>query len=238
MYPAIVSVFATLMAAGLLIFIVPIFVRMFAQFGGELPLPTRILAAVSRHMLWAAPLAVVLGMVATTTARKVLREKPRARLAFDRFKLRLPIFGSIILKVAVSRFTRNLSALLAAGVPAMTALDVVAATTGNAVIAGVLGEVREAVRDGKPMSAPLRDSQVLPAMVTQMMQAGEESGQISQMLAKVAESYDREVDAAAESLTATIEPIMVVVMGSVVGLMVICLYLPMFTIFQKIQGTD
>ena len=146
------------------------------------------------------------------------------------------MFGSLFRKLAMSRFSRNLGLLLNVGVPVMQALSVVGETTGNEVINAAMRDVQSAVRDGQPMSSALRHHKVFPEMVTQMIEVGEESGQISQMLDKVADFYDREVDSAAESLTASIEPIMVLVMGAVVGGMVICLYLPMFTIYQNIQG--
>ena len=146
------------------------------------------------------------------------------------------VFGPLLRKLAMSRFWRNLGTLLSVGVPVMQAIDVVGETTGNAVITAAMRDIQAQVRGGRPMSAALRAHALFPAMVTQMVEVGEESGQISQMLAKIADFYDREVDAAAESLTASIEPIMVLVMGAVVGGMVICLYLPMFTIYQNIQG--
>ncbi len=151
-------------------------------------------------------------------------------------KLRLPVFGSLFTKIAISRFARNLGTLLGVGVPVMQALDVVGATTGNAIITEAMSDLKASVRDGQPMSVPLGRHTVFPHMVRQMIEVGEESGQISQMLDKVADFYDREVDSAAESLTASIEPIMVLVMGVIVGSMVVCLYLPMFTIYQHIQG--
>jgi type IV pilus assembly protein PilC len=151
-------------------------------------------------------------------------------------KLKLPVFGPLLRKLAMSRFSRNLGLLLNVGVPVMQALSVVGETTGNEVINAAMKDVQAAVRDGQPMSSAMRHHKIFPEMVTQMVEVGEESGQISQMLDKVADFYDREVDSAAESLTASIEPIMVLVMGTVVGGMVICLYLPMFTIYQNIQS--
>ena len=138
----------------------------------------------------------------------------------------------------MSRFARNLGTLLGVGVPVLQAIDAVAETTGNSVIADAMADLQLAVRDGQPMSSRLGRHKVFPQMVVQMVEVGEESGQISQMLDKIADFYDREVDSAAESLTASIEPIMVVVMGGIVGSMVVCLYLPMFTIYQHIQGTQ
>ncbi len=237
-YPAVVLSFTGVLIAGVLIFIVPIFEKMFKQLGGELPLPTRVIVNASHAMVWAGPLLIVVVAVVTAGFRRALRTMPELRLAFDRIKLRVPVFGSLLTKVSISRFARNLGTLLGVGVPVMQALDVVGATIGNAVIAEAMKDLQTAVRDGQPMSAPLRTHSAFPRMVTQMVEVGEESGQISQMLDKIADFYDREVDAAAEALTSTIEPIMVLVMGGVVGVMVVCLYLPMFTVYQHVEGAQ
>jgi type IV pilus assembly protein PilC len=237
-YPVIVICFSLLMITGVLIFIVPIFEKMFAQLGGNLPLPTQILVTVSHQMFWILPIAVAVVVVASMFFRRKLRTDYAWRLAFDKFKLRTPVFGKLFTKIAISRFSRNLGTLLAVGVPVMQALDVVGGTTGNAVITEAMKDVAASVRDGQPMSRPLVEHPIFPAMVTQMIEVGEETGQLSPMLDKVADFYDHEVEVATESLTAAIEPIMVVVMGAIVGTMVICLYLPMFTIYQHIQGAS
>ena len=237
-YPVIVLLFSALLITGVMIFIVPIFEKMFAQLGGQLPLPTQIIVTVSHSLLWSGPLLLLLGFGGTALMRWLLRTRPEVRRKVDRFKLRLPVFGPLFTKIAISRFTRNLGTLLGVGVPVLQALDVVGATTGNAVITEAMSDLQVAVRDGQPMSSRLSRHKVFPAMVVQMIEVGEESGQISQMLDKIADFYDREVDMAAESLTASIEPIMVLLMGAIVGVMVVCLYLPMFTIYQHIQGTQ
>jgi type IV pilus assembly protein PilC len=237
-YPAVVLAFTAVLIAAVLVFIVPIFEKMFADLGGRLPLPTQVLVTASDNMVWAGPLVVAMAVGGTVMLRRGLRTNPALRLTFDRLKLRLPVFGPLFTKIAISRFSRNLGTLLGAGVPVMQALDVVGATTGNAVIANAMKDLQAAIRDGKPMSAPMGDHPVFPRMVAQMIEVGEESGQLSQMLEKVADYYDREVDSAAEALTASIEPIMVVVMGVVVGGMVVCLYLPMFSIYSNIQGVQ
>jgi type IV pilus assembly protein PilC len=236
-YPVIVLIFSFVMIAAVLIFIVPIFEKMFKQLGGELPLPTQIIVNASHSLLWTGPITVVVLIAGTSTLKWALRTKPQVRLTVDRLKLRLPVFGKLFTKIAISRFSRNLGTLLGVGVPMLQALSVVGATTGNAVITNAMEDLEASVRDGEPMSAPLSKHKVFPQMVTQMIEVGEESGQISQMLDKIADFYDREVDAAAESLTASIEPIMVVLMGGIVGSMVVCLYLPMFSIYQNIQGS-
>jgi type IV pilus assembly protein PilC len=236
-YPVIVLFFSALMIVGVLIFIVPIFEKMFASLGGHLPLPTQIIVNASHTLLWSGPLTVAVLVTVTVLTKQALRRSAGLRLRFDKIKLRVPVFGPLFTKIAISRFSRNLGTLLGVGVPVLQALDVVGATTGNAVISEAMKDLQDSVRNGQPMSAPLVKHTVFPRMVTQMIEVGEESGQISQMLDKVADFYDREVDSAAESLTAAIEPIMVVFMGAIVGSMVVCLYLPMFTIYQHIQGT-
>jgi type IV pilus assembly protein PilC len=235
-YPVIVVCFSMLMIVGVLMFIVPVFQKMFKNLGGKLPLPTQIMVTTSHEMFWLLPLCIGIGVTVTTWLKRKLHNDYAWRLAFDRLKLRMPVFGILSTKIAISRFARNLGTLLAVGVPVMQALDIVGATTGNAVIGEAMKDVQKSVRDGQPMSAPLLKHPIFPAMVTQMMQVGEESGQISPMLDKVADFYDHEVETATESLTAAIEPLMVVVMGALIGVMVICLYLPMFTVYQHIQG--
>lgn len=237
-YPVIVLVFAGVMVAGVLAFIVPIFEKMFKQLGGDLPLPTKIIVNTSHSLAIVVPVFVAVTVASVVAIKHRLRTNPGFRLKFDRFKLRLPVFGSLLRKMAISRFARNLGTLLGVGVPIMQALDVVGGTTGNAVITEAMKGLAESVRSGQSMSGPLAEYDVFPPMVAQMVEVGEESGQISAMLDKIADFYDREVDSAAEALTAAIEPIMVVLMGGIVGGMVVCLYLPMFSIYQHIQGAN
>jgi type IV pilus assembly protein PilC len=237
-YPVIVLIFTSVMIAGVLKFIVPIFEGMFKSLGGELPLPTQIIVSASHSLYWSGPLLLAIVIGSTIGFRRTLRRSQHVRLWFDQLKLRLPVFGQLFTKIAISRFSRNLGTLLSVGVPIMQALDVVGGTAGNAVVSAATKDLQAAVRDGQPMSSRLGQHSVFPQMVVQMVEVGEESGQISQMLDKVADFYDREVDSAAEALTASIEPIMVVVMGTVVGGMVICLYLPMFSVYQNIQGAQ
>ena len=235
-YPLLVVGFSILMLVGVLVFIVPVFEHMFANLGGKLPLPTRILVMMSHQIWWILPLTAIGAAAGLSWFRKKLHDDPAWRLGFDRFKLRLPVFGPLFAKIAISRFARNFGTLLHVGVPVLQALDIVGATTGNAVIAEAMDDVKRAVRDGQTMSGPLERHPIFPVMVTNMMQVGEETGQMSAMLEKVSDFYDQEVESATESLTAAIEPIMVVVMGGLIGVMVVCLYLPMFTVYQHIQG--
>jgi type IV pilus assembly protein PilC len=236
-YPAIVLGFTFVLIAGMLIFIVPIFEGMFKNLGGELPGITQFLVTTSHNMPIIGPLFLAVTIGITVAYKRQLRTSADFRLKVDQLKLKMPVFGSLFRKLAMSRFARNLGLLLNVGVPIMQALSVVGETTGNEVINAAMKDVQATVRDGQPMSSALRNHPIFPAMVTQMIEVGEESGQISQMLDKVADFYDREVDSAAESLAASIEPIMVLVMGAVVGGMVVCLYLPMFTVYQNIQNS-
>ncbi len=236
-YPVIVLGFSALMITAVLLFIVPVFEKMFKQLGGKLPAPTQMLVTASHSMVWAGPLLLAIIVGGSMGFKRALRASPSLRLRFDRFKLRLPVFGALFKKIAISRVSRNLGTLLGVGVPVLQALDVVGATTGNAVIGEAMTDLSESVRNGQPMSTPLVNHAVFPRMVAQMIEVGEESGQISKMLDKLADFYDREVDTAAEALTSSIEPIMVLLLGAIVGSMVVCLYLPMFTIYQHIQGS-
>ena len=237
-YPVIVICFSVVMVAGVLLFIVPVFSKMFRDLNAELPLPTRILVAISNQAAWLVPLAIAVMAGGFLWTKHELRTNEEFRLRFDRTKLRLPVFGKLFAKIALSRWSRNLSTLLAAGVPIMQALDIVGGTSGNAVVTEVMQQVKRSVRDGQPISRALNTSPMFPAMVTQMIEVGEESGQISVMLDKVADFYDREVEAATEQLASAIEPLMVVIMGAVIGTVVIALYLPMFTVYQHIQGAS
>jgi type IV pilus assembly protein PilC len=164
-----------------------------------------------------------------------MRTNYNFRLRMDRLKLRLPVFGMLFTKLAISRWARNLGTLLAVGVPIIQALEVVGGTAGNAVVSEAMDDVRAAVRVGQQMSGPLSKHPLFPNMVVQMMEVGEETGQITEMLDKVADFYDHEVETATESLTSAMEPLLVVLLGAVIGTMVICLYLPMFSIYQHIQ---
>jgi type IV pilus assembly protein PilC len=237
-YPVIVLCFSFVMVAGVLLFIVPVFSNMFKGLGAKLPLPTRILVTVSNDAAWLLPLMIAAVAGAFLWTRRELRTNDQFRLRFDRMKLRLPVFGKLFTKIALSRWSRNLGTLLAAGVPILQALDIVGGTSGNAVVAEAMHEVKRAVRDGQPISRSLYKNSLFPAMVTQMVEVGEESGQISAMLDKIADFYDREVEAATEQLASAIEPLMVVLMGAIIGVVVVALYLPMFTVYQHIQGAS
>ena len=235
-YPVIVLIFSLLMGTGVILFIVPIFEKMFKNLGGKLPLPTQILVTLSHNMLWILPVVLLSTFGAFRAFRKAVQTNASFRLKVDRLKLRLPVFGALFTKLAISRWARNLGTLLAVGVPIIQALDVVGGTSGSAVINEAMIEVRDSVRLGGQMSAPLAKHPLFPSMVVQMIEVGEETGQITDMLDKVADYYDREVETATEALTSALEPLLVVLLGAVIGVMVICLYMPMFSIYQHIQS--
>jgi type IV pilus assembly protein PilC len=235
-YPVIVLIFSLLMGTGVILFIVPIFEKMFKQLGGKLPMPTQVMVDLSHNMYWALPLGVVAISAGMHFYRKGLRESYAFRLRMDRIKLRLPVFGTLFAKLAISRWARNLGTLLGVGVPIIQALEIVGGTSGNAVISEAMNDVRDAVRVGGQMSGPLSKHPLFPSMVVQMLQVGEETGQITEMLDKVADYYDKEVETATDSLTSAMEPLLVVLLGAVIGTMVICLYLPMFSIYGNIQS--
>lgn len=235
-YPVVVLTFSAIMMLGVIWFIVPIFEEMFTQLGGELPLPTRIMVSLSHNLLWILPLTLAVVIATMRLYTWARRNRPAFLLHSDALKLRIPVFGPLNTKLAISRWARNLGTLLSVGVPVTQALDMVGATAGNAVISNAMTQVRDSVRTGSTIAAPLSRQPVFPAMVVQMLEVGEESGRTSEMLDKAADFYDEEVKNATESLTSALEPLLVVLIGAVIGAMVICLYLPMFSIYQQIQS--
>ena len=234
-YPVVVAVMAVLLLTVMLIFIVPTFAGMFTNLGGELPLPTKILMMMSRQAKIVMPLFVVLAIVGRIVYKRLRLSNADFKLHTDRLKLKIPIFGLLFQKVAVSRFTRTLGLLLRAGVPVLQALDIVADSTGNEVLARAAHAVKESVRSGESMSSPLAKNEVFPPMVVQMIAVGEDTGALDAMLDKISDFYDQEVEATTEALTSLIEPLMIAVLGGIVGAMVIALYMPMFKIFELIK---
>lgn len=233
-YPVVVFVIAILATTGMLLFIVPVFAGMFSSLGGELPLPTKILMQMSVGVKWGAiPTVVALGVFGAWWAKH--KNDRSVRELLDPWKLKAPVFGNLFRKIAVARFTRNFGAMIHAGVPILQALDIVGETSGNIVIERATKAVQESVRSGKSLSGPLAEHKVFPPMVVQMMAVGEDTGALDTMLAKIAEFYDQEVEATTEQLTSLIEPLMIVVLGSVIGGMVIAMYMPIFGIFDLIQ---
>jgi len=233
-YPIAVLIMAFLAVIGMLIFIVPVFEAMFQDFGGELPLPTQVLVVLSANMIWITPLLVVL-IVGTAVWWRTNKNKDSVRAVVDPLRLKIPVFGDLFKKVAIARFTRNFSTMMASGVPILQSLSIVGETSGNWVIEDALRKVQESVRQGKSIAGPLSEETVFPSMVTQMIAVGEDSGSLETMLAKIADFYDDEVQSTAESLTALIEPLMIGVIGAVIGGMIVALYMPVFSIFEQIN---
>jgi len=235
-YPIAVGVIAVLITTGMLIFVVPVFAGLFAAFGGELPLPTRILVMVSdvvKNPLFLGP--VIIGSIVLVLWYRRNKTSPKVRAVVDPMKFKLPVFGQLFQKVALGRFTRNFGTLMKAGVPILTALDIVGDTSGNVVISSAVADVKESVRQGTGMAKPLAEHPVFPDMVVQMIAVGEDTGALDTMLQKIADFYDQEVEATTEQLMALIEPLMIVVLGVVVGGMVVAMYLPIFKIFELIK---
>jgi type IV pilus assembly protein PilC len=233
-YPVVVFVIAILAVVGMLLFIVPIFEGMFANLGGELPLPTRLLVMLSDLMKVGGPFLLV-ALVAFGAWWGKNRNKKSVRDVVDPLKLRMPIFGSLFQKIAVARFTRNFGTMIHAGVPLLQALGIVGATSGSVVIERATTEVQDSVRRGQSLSAPLAQHTVFPPMVVQMMAVGEDTGALDTMLEKIADFYDQEVESTTDQLTSLIEPLMIAVLGAIVGSMIIALYLPIFSIFELIE---
>jgi type IV pilus assembly protein PilC len=233
-YPAVVMSLIVVVVVAMLVFVVPVFEQMYADLGGGLPIPTQILIVVSSALAsfwWLAGLTVAGAVVGFRRWKRT----ERGQVAWGAFTLRVPIFGGLVRKVAISRFARTLSVLSRSGVPMLAALDIVADTAGNAQVrAGVL-DIRASVKRGDSLAAPLTAHPVFPPMVTQMMVVGEETGAMDEMLRKVSDFYDQEVETTVGALTSLIEPLLIIVMGVTVGAILIALYLPMFNIASLIQ---
>ncbi len=233
-YPVVVFIIAIFAVVGMLLFIVPVFVGLFADFDAQLPLPTRILVMLSGLMKIFAPLGLV-GVIVLLFTWPKLKTKPAVRNALDPVKFKVPVFGNLFRKIALARFARNLGTMMKSGVPILQSLDIVAATTGNVVLERAIRDVQESVRTGESLAAPLKEHPVFPPMVVQMMAVGEDTGALDVMLHKISEFYDQEVEATTEALTALIEPIMIVVIGAIIGAMIVALYMPIFTLMNVIN---
>ena len=233
-YPVVVLSLIILIVSGMLLFVVPIFEKMYDDLGGTLPLPTQLLINVSSFLttFWWVFAGIVAGFI--YWFRRWKRSED-GKLTWDRLKLRAPVFGKLVQKVAISRFARTFSVLSRTGVPVLQALDIVAVTAGNALVGEAVKDVQASVKRGESLAGPLGRHEVFPPMVTHMMAVGEETGALDTMLSKVADFYDSEVDASVSALTSLIEPLLIVVMGVAVGGILIALYLPMFNIANLIQ---
>jgi type IV pilus assembly protein PilC len=226
-------------AAGVIILllwkVVPVFATLFAGLGVTLPLPTRIVIGMSNFIGSYFGLALLIGFAAVIFGLKVWYGTPQGRYAIDATLLKLPVIGLLLRKIAVARFTRTLGTLIASGVPILEGLDITAKTAGNAVVEKALQKVRKALEEGKSLTEPLRETDVFPGMVTQMIGVGEQTGAMDAMLQKIADFYEDEVDAAVKDLLTALEPVMIVFLGAVVGGVVISMYLPLFSLIGQLS---
>jgi type IV pilus assembly protein PilC len=236
-YPTMVLIFATLVLIGMLMFLVPIFVGIFAQLGGELPMLTQWVVNASNLLRDKYYIIFPALGIAFFGIRKY-KKTEAGRQLWDRMKLKIPMkIGQVVLKVTMARFSRTLSTLVAAGVDIIKALEITGATSGNWVVEQALAEVRAKVHEGVPIATPLVENPVFPPMVAQMVKIGEETGELEKMLGKIADFYEDEVDASIQSLTSIVEPIMMLLVGLMVGVIIIAMYLPMFKMLTLIGGS-
>jgi type IV pilus assembly protein PilC len=235
MYPAVVFVVAMGATVFMLLFIIPTFARMFSDFGGQLPLPTKIVLMLSNFLRtkWWLLAGIIVG---ASILFKRFYSTEVGKVKIDSLVLRVPVLGQVIRKASIARFTRTLGTLISSGVPILNGLDITARTAGNKVVEKAIYATRTSISQGNTIAEPLRQSGVFPPMVTQMIGVGEQTGALDEMLDKIANFYDDEVDTAVDALTSIIEPVMIVVMGVIVGGMLIAMYLPMFKLVTVISG--
>ncbi len=234
-YPVVVLTVALGATAFMLIFIIPTFAKMFSDFGGELPLPTKIVLMMSHALSSFWWLGLLLCGAAVVAFNRFYATENGKR-SVDQALLKMPVLGDVLLKGAVARFTRTLGTLIASGVPILSGLEITARTAGNKIIAEAIMTARTSIREGETVSAPLKQSGVFPPMVVQMISVGEQTGALDEMLTKIAVFYESEVDTAVDTLTSIIEPVMIVLMGGIVGGMVVAMYLPMFKLISVVAG--
>jgi type IV pilus assembly protein PilC len=234
-YPVSVVSIAGLVVGLLLWKVVPIFANLFASLGAELPLPTRIVVGLSNFIGTFGWVFVIVG-IAIYFAFRAFYKTEGGRLTIDTIMLKLPVIGSLLRKIAVARFTRTLGTLITSGVPLLESMDITARTSGNAVIEKAILSVRKAVEEGRTLTDPLRETEVFPNMVTQMIAVGEQTGAMDAMLQKIADFYEAEVDSAVKDMLTLLEPLIIVFLGGAVGGVVISMYLPMFSLIAKLSG--
>jgi len=235
-YPVAVLFIAFSVIVLLLWKVVPIFATLFAGLGAELPLPTRVVIGLSNFIGSIYGLVILVVFIGTAVALKYWYETPTGRFALDTVLLHLPLIGMLLRKIGVARFTRTLGTLISSGVPILEGLDITARTAGNAVIEQAIQKTRKAVEAGRTLVDPLKETNVFPSMVTQMIGVGEQTGAMDAMLSKIADFYEGEVDAAVKDLLTALEPLMIVFLGGVVGGVVISMYMPLFSMVAKLSG--
>lgn len=237
MYPVVISVVAVLAVAAMLIFVIPVFSKMFADFGAELPGPTQVVVNFSNFLkspMKVLPLIALLVVSGFSFAK--YRATPKGRYNTDKLLLKIPVLGDLVKKSSVAQFSRTLGTLLTSGVSILEALDITAKTASNMVLRTALQSMIGAISEGKTITEPMKETGVFPPMVIQMVAVGEESGGLDQMLVKIADFYDEEVNAAVETLTSVMEPIIIVVLATIMGTTLIAMYLPMFDMISAVGG--
>ncbi len=235
MYPVIVLCIAFALAAAMILFIVPVFGSMFADFGAELPGPTKFLMSVSD---FAKKYGIYIGFVMTgaIVMFKKWKATPQGAYAYDAFVLRFPVFGELAIKVASARFARSFGEMIRSGVPIMSALEIVSGATGNKVTDGIVANMRSSVEMGEPLSAAMINQTTFPVALTRMMQAGEKTGRIDEMMDNIADFYDDEVETMLQGLTSLLEPLLMVFLGVIIGGIVLCMFLPIFKMGEVVSG--
>ena len=234
-YPIAMGALVLLILIAMMVFVVPTFEKMFTDMGGKLPFMTQMLVDISSFVAGIGGVFLVVAIAGMVFAFKWWKSTPNGKLIWDGIKLRMPIFGKIVRKMSLAKFTRTFGTLVSAGVPILSALDIVADTSGNEVIAQAVKKSRSAIKEGETIAKPLSESPVFPSMLVQMISVGEETGALDAMLNKVADFYDTEVSASVDGLTSIIEPLMMATLGLVVGGMVVALYMPMFNIISLVK---
>ena len=236
MYPILISTFAVIVLLALVAFLVPVFEKVFKEFGGHLPAITQFTVDFS-HIVTGAPYLIVGGGVGVVVGFRKWKKSSRGAQQWDRFKLKVPWkIGDLVQKVALARFARTFSALIGAGVPMLQAIDITGRTSGNSVIEKAMDAVGESVRGGGSLTTPMRaEPTAFPIMVTQMIAVGEETGALEQMLSKIADFYEDEVAAGLKALTSILEPLMIILVGAIVGFIVVAMYMPMFKVYDNIR---
>ena len=232
-YPIAVIVIAGLVIGVILWKVIPTFATLFAGLGAELPLPTRIVIALSENLVRYMPVLFVVFFAGGWGFRTYYATE-KGRRVIDRVSLAMPILGPILRKIAVARFCRTLSTLMSSGVPILDGLDITARTSGNAIIEDAIQTTRKSIERGETISAPLKDTKVFPSMVCQMISVGEATGALDTMLSKIADFYEEEVDVAVEGLLTLLEPVMIALLGGAVGGIVIAMYMPIFDLISKL----
>lgn len=234
-YPAVVTTVAVIIVAVILVFVVPTFTKMFETLGGTLPLPTKIVVNISNFLKGIGGVIILATIIGSVIFINRARRTEKGKIVTDRFLLKLPIFGILIIKVAIAKFTRTMGTLTSSGVPILDGLEITAKTSGNKVIEQSVMEVRAAVQEGKTLAEPLMKSKVFPPMVTHMIAVGESTGALDSMMSKIADFYDDEVDNTVSNLTAMMEPVLMVFLGTTVGFIIVAMYLPIFKLVTLIK---